>query len=155
MAAGFRLGGLLRLRRLQEDQAAAELAQANARRRSAELRRLATEEMLSGQVLPPRGDLLSWQASVAGRAALTGLVGEASLAVAVAAARAGVAADQWSGARTRAVTLTKLEERHTVTVRAEEERVEQLLLDEAAARGHRVAHTPPVPAPVPPVTQET
>ena len=139
MSAAFRLGGLLRLRRLQEDEAAAELAQANVRRQEAEQRRLDTEEMLSGAVLPHRANMLTWQASIAGRAALTGLVQEATMTVAAAASRADRAGLVWSAARSRAVTIGKLEDRHTEAVRAEEERLEQLLLDEAAARGHRAA----------------
>ncbi|HEY3438468.1 MAG TPA: flagellar FliJ family protein [Actinotalea sp.] len=139
MSTPFRLGGLLRLRRLQEDEAAADLAQANARRQAAEQRRLDTEEMLAGTVLPHRTDLLTWQASIAGRAALTGLVQEASLTVAVAASRAERAGEVWSDARARAVTLGKLEDRHTAEVRTQEDRLEQQLLDEAAARGHQAA----------------
>ena len=132
--SGFRLAGLLRLRRMQEEQAAAELARVHAERRSAQRRREATEEMLAGSAMPHRGDDLQWAAAVAGRAALTGLVGEAVIAVAVQDVRVDEAAAAWGVTRTRATTLTKLEERHAVLERAEAERLEQLVLDEAAAR---------------------
>ncbi|WP_024286292.1 flagellar export protein FliJ [Cellulomonas sp. KRMCY2] len=141
MAHPFRLAGLLRLRRLQEDEAAAELARTHAQRRAAEKRRDDTAEMLAGTTLPRHGDELTWQAAIAGRAALTGLVGEATATVAAINARVQAATDEWSAARTRATTLTKLEERHGLEVHAEEDRAEQAVLDEAAARGHRAAAT--------------
>lgn len=136
MAKGFPLAGLLRLRHLQEDQAAAELARANADRRRAEKRRRETENMLAGTVLPEHGDELAWQAAIAGRAAMTGLVGEATAALAEAGTRADDATADWSAARTRATTLDKLFDRHVLVVRAEELHAEQLVLDEAATRGH-------------------
>lgn len=92
--------------------------------------------MLAGTVLPHRGDLLSFQAAVASRAATTGLVGEAILALQVTVAQADRATDAWSDARTRAVTIAKLEERHDAAVQAEELRLEQLVLDESATRRH-------------------
>jgi flagellar FliJ protein len=144
MAKRFRLGGLLRLRRLQEEQAAAELARAHAVKRSAEKRRQDTEDMLAGTMLPHRSDELSWRAAIAGRAALTGLAGEAAIAVDLAAGRVGTATGEWSGARTRATTLSKLEERHDQTVRAEESRAEQVVLDEVASRrAHRTSTSSP------------
>lgn len=140
MARSFRLGGLLRLRKLQEEQAAAELARANAEKRKAEKRRQDTEDMLAGTMLPHRSDELSWRAAIAARAALTGLAGEAGVAVDLAGQRADASAAAWSGARTRATTLEKLEERHVQTEWAEEIRAEQLVLDEAASRGaHRTS----------------
>lgn len=141
--AAFRLGGLLRLRRLQEDQAAAELARANARRRAAEVRRDASQEMLAQGLLPQHGDVLTFQAGVAARAAMTGLVGEAVIALQATTDHAGRATETWSDARTRAVTLSKLEDRHTASVQAEELRLEQLVLDEAAARRHLTAQDAP------------
>ena len=146
MAGPFRLAGLLRLRRLQQDEAAAELARTHAQRRAAEKRRDETADMLAGTTLPRHGDDLSWQAAIAARAALTGLAGEANAAVAAIDSLLARATDDWSAARTRATTLTKLEGRHGLEVRAEEDRAEQAVLDEAAARGHRTAATPAVEA---------
>lgn len=140
---GFPLAGLLRLRALQEEQAAAELALANADRRRAERRRRETAEALAGMRLPESADDLTWQAAVAARAAMRSLTTEAGAAQDVAAERAGHAGAAWSAARTRAVALGKLEERHGRAVRAEEERAEQLVLDEAAARVRRSDPTDP------------
>lgn len=135
-APGFRLGGLLRLRRMQEDQAAAEAAQANAERRAAERRRIETAEMLAGTALPHSGDDLTWRAAIASRAAMTGLAGESVAALELADARVQQATEYWSDAKAKATALSKLEERHDAEVRAEEDRAEQLVLDEAALRGH-------------------
>lgn len=132
--SGFRLAGLLRLRKLQEEQAAAELARANAEKAAAVQRRRDTEALLNDAGLPERTDTLSWQVAVAARASLGGMLTEATLAVQT----AGVLAEQrtaaWSATRVAATTLGKLEERHEQTVRAETERAEQLVLDEAATR---------------------
>ena len=65
------------------------------------------------------------------------MAGEAALAVASSTARVHAATGDWSAARTRATTLAKLEVRHGVVEQAAAERAEQLVLDEAAARGHR------------------
>lgn len=140
---GFPLAGLLRLRTLQEEQAAADLAIANADRRRAEKRRRDTAEALAGMRLPESADDLTWQAAVAARAAMRSLTIEAGAAQDVAAERAASAGAAWSAARTRAVALTKLEERHGRAVRTEEERAEQLVIDEAAARVRRTETTDP------------
>lgn len=134
MSRSFRLAGLLRLRRLQEEQAAADLARANAERLAAVERRRVTAEMLGDSSLPALGDEATWKAAVAGRAALQGMVTESLVAIDLAAAQVDHAAGLWTEARTRATTLTKLEERHELAVRVEDDRLEQLVLDEAATR---------------------
>ena len=58
MNRGFPLAGLLRLRHLQEEQAAAELARANAERRAADRRRRDTAEALAGT--RPLAQLVRW-----------------------------------------------------------------------------------------------
>lgn len=132
--SGFRLAGLLRLRKLQEEQAAADLARANAERAAAVQRRRDTEALLNDASLPERTDTLSWRVAVAARASLGGMLTEATLAVQA----AGVVAEQrtaaWSATRVAATTLGKLEERHDEAVRLETERAEQLVLDESATR---------------------
>lgn len=134
MSRTFRLAGLLRLRRMQEEQAAADLARANAERHAAAERRRTSESLLGGSTLPSVGDDLTWRAAVAGRAALTSLATESVAALELAGERVRQASDHWSDARTRATTLSKLEDRHEAEVRAEEERTEQLALDEVAGR---------------------
>ncbi len=132
--SGFRLGGLLRLRRLEEERAAAELARANAEREAARQRRRSAAIELSGASLGD-GDEASFRAAVAGRASLMGILEESSLLLAMAAGRADEAQQDWSSKRTDVRTLEKLEERHDAAEVAEEARVEQLLADEVALRG--------------------
>lgn len=132
--SAFRLGGLLRLRRLEEERAAAELARANAERQAARERRARAGVELSAAMFED-GDEASFNAAVAGRASLMGMVEESNLWLAVTDDRAGVAKAYWSGRRTEVRALEKLEERHDAAVLVEEGRAEQLLADEVALRG--------------------
>lgn len=131
---GFRLGGLLRLRRLEEERAAATLARANADRTAARERRSRVAMELSGASFDD-GDSASFQAAVAGRASLMGLLEESALLLAMTTERADEAQQDWTERRTEVRTLEKLEERHDAAVVAEEGRAEQLLADEVALRG--------------------
>jgi flagellar protein FliJ len=144
----FRLAGLLRLRQSQEEQAAAELARANAAREAAQRRRQDTEQMLAGSTLPSRSDELMWKVAIAGRAALGGLVAESVVALGAASLTAEDAARTWTDARARATTLGKLEERHDAQVRAAEEHAEQVAVDETATR-RAAARAADDPAPTP------
>lgn len=130
----FRLGGLLRLRKLEEEQAAAELARANERREAAERRARRAQEDLAGSALPMAADELTFRAAVAGRASLMGLLAESAASVALAHGHADVAHRQWTGARTAVRTLDKLAERHDAAVAAEEAAEEQRVLDETATQ---------------------
>jgi flagellar protein FliJ len=132
--SGFRLGGLLRLRRLEEERAAATLARANADRQAARDRRSRAALELSGASFDD-GDTASFQAAVAGRASLMGLLEESALLLAMAGARADEAQRDWTERRTDVRALEKLEERHDAAATAEEGRTEQLLSDEVALRG--------------------
>ncbi len=137
MNRAFRLGGLLRLRQLQEEQAAAVLARANADRTRAVERHQQTRNIMAGTTFPEHGDENVWRAAVADRAAMASLVTEAAIATQVAARRAEIVAAEWAAAKTSVATLDKLAERHDVLVKAEEEHSEQLVLDEAASRRHQ------------------
>lgn len=130
----FRLRGLLRLRRLQEDQAAAELARANGRRAESAARRDRAAESLSGHAFAGESDLPTWRATLAARSALRqDLV--ASTAMAEAAAQTAAEREaEWSARRAESRTLEKLAERHDERVAVEDLRVEQAQLDEAATR---------------------
>lgn len=134
MERTFRLAGLLRLRRLEEERAAAALAAANAEARRAEATRDERVNVMAGTVFPRHADEGLWRTAVAARASLTALVGEAEVLAEVAARRGELATQDWSAARSRVSMLDKLAERHEASVRAEDNRVEQQLLDEAAAR---------------------
>lgn len=128
--SAFRLAGLLRLRRLEEERAAATLAQANAERTTAHRRRDEHVERIARSTL----DEQDFTVAVAGRAALFGMYAESTAYLALAVERAEQAGVEWSGARTAVRMIDKLAERHTAVEQAEELRAEQLLLDETAIR---------------------
>lgn len=134
MERTFRLAGLLRLRRLEEERAAAALATANVQTRQAEADRDDLVNVMAGTIFPHHADEGLWRTAVAARASLTALVGEAEVLAEVAARRGELAAEDWSAARARVSMLDKLAERHDALVRAADDRAEQQLLDEAAAR---------------------
>jgi flagellar FliJ protein len=132
--AAFRLASLLRVRRLEEDRAASVLGAANARRTESAERRRQDAEQLATSELPRRTDELYWHAAIASRAALGGLLAESTAVAQLTARQASTAEQAWSVARTRAVVLEKLEDRHREAVEAEDLRLDQLLLDEVATR---------------------
>ncbi|HEY8722015.1 flagellar export protein FliJ [Pengzhenrongella sp.] len=142
MERAFRLAGLLRLRRLQEDQAAARLASANAALRSAQAHRDARAVALADALLPD-GDQRAFGRAVVGRTALRFLLVEAIELAAGAREVAQVSTTQWQATRSRSVGLEKLEDKHVLLVRYEDDRTEQIVLDEiagsGAARARRVA----------------
>lgn len=133
--SAFRLSGLMRFRKLQEDQAASDLASANASRRRAEIRRAAATRELTAHEFQTDLGVAVFHASVASRAALRSFATEASVAVEVAATEVQQRELAWSDARKRSVPLEKLSERHAERESVEDLRVEQLALDEIAGRG--------------------
>jgi len=134
MSRAFPLAGLLRLRTLTEDRAASELALARRDQSRAEQRARDTLDRLSGATLPRGGDTLAWQAAIASRAALGSLLIERKFDVAVAETVTDGCHETWSEARQQVRALERLEERHEETVRLEENRAEQKVLDEMAGR---------------------
>ncbi|WP_449386357.1 flagellar export protein FliJ [Cellulomonas soli] len=134
MSRLFPLGGLLRLRGMAEDRAAAELAGAHSRHDRAQTRAMQTEAMLRGTAMPDGVDLDSWRAVTASRIALGALLVEREDEVARALGEVDVRTQAWSHARRETRALERLAERHEETVRLEENRAEQLVLDEVAGR---------------------
>jgi flagellar FliJ protein len=137
VSRAFRLAGLLRLRSIAEEQAAARLAGASGIRDAAVARRKATEAMLGDAEFPVDMDVLGMRAVVASRMALSALLVDQRARVSITQDAVDAADAEWSAARTRTRTLEKLEEKHDVAVRLEEQRAEQIVLDEVA--GRRVA----------------
>lgn len=134
MAAAFRLATLLRLRTMQEDQAAAELGRANGEAHAARRRVEATTRRLAEAGVPDGMTASAWRAVAASRAALRRDV-EAAGAVALAAAATVAERErQWQDARARTRPYERLEERHVEQTTAAELAAEQLALDEAAGR---------------------
>lgn len=134
MERRFRLAGLLRLRKLQEEQAAAELGRANARRQRAEHTAEKAGRDLADHAFEPATELPVWRATVAARSALRQNVLLAGAAVNAAQQDVTQKEADWRASRVQAVPLEKLEEKHDKRVAAEDLRLEQIQLDEAATR---------------------
>lgn len=129
----FRLAGLQRLRKAQEDEAAAELARSTAARRREQEKAARALDGLAGSELSDE-TVLAWRASVAARAAHSAALVLAEAGAQVAAAQERQASAAWSAARQRSKTLEKLAERHAVEQAVEQGRAEQRTLDEVASR---------------------
>jgi len=148
MSRRFALAGLMRVRKLQEERAAADLAKANRDKLDAKRRTDDIGGALAGQEFPDfahanaydaHAEALAsytpnWQAVVAARASVAAMLRESTQALEVASERAASATDQWAEAKMRAAMVDKLKARHDVEVVAEDLREEQLTLDETALR---------------------
>jgi flagellar FliJ protein len=149
MNRNFALKGLMRVRELQEERAAADLARANRARRDAQVARQVAEEVLAQQTFPDGAPIdqfderpihevsphtPTWRAIVAARASATALLGEYNQAVYVASEAADVATGEWSEARMRAAMISKLRDKHHRELDAADLREEQIVLDESALR---------------------
>ncbi len=130
----FRLAGLLRLRKMQEDTAAAELARRSMHRRESERLESKALAAIGEHRLEASGSAESWIASVAARSAYSASVDMARAAVGEAIEAETAAQLVYRAAKQKATTLDKLESRHIEAERAEEERVEQQVLDELATQ---------------------
>lgn len=130
----FRLAGLLRLRKLQEEQAAAELGRAIGTRERALARAEKARRELGGHSVPEAVDVATWRAVVAARSALHQNVVMATAVVTTAEHDVTEREDAWQETRVRMVPLEKLAEKHEQRVTAEDLRAEQIVLDEAASR---------------------
>lgn len=143
----FTLAGLMRVRELQEERAAAELARANHERHLAQERRAAAQHVLASQAFPDvaeshlepgiftlEDDAPTWRAVVAARASATAMVRESAQVLSAAQQGVDQATDAWAHAKMRAAMIDKLKAKHVAAVEAEDLREEQVLLDEAALR---------------------
>ena len=144
MSAQFSLAGLLRLRKLQEDQRAAELNTARDREavglaRTRRIRRTLAE----GHEDPTaHASLASIAASRASSATLLSELSEIDRAN---AAEVGTAATAHADAHRKTLGLEKLETRFEEKKLAEELREEQLLLDDLSSRAWHVANLEEAP----------
>ena len=132
MSREFSLAGLLRLRHLQQDEAAGHLASANARLDSTSVQRNrasaalgATRADVSEHRDPLRhGGRARIHAQHARRSRLDDLTQQHE--------EAAEANEAFSAARAKAVALEKLEAKHIETEKVEELRAEQSVIDELA-----------------------
>lgn len=135
MSRQFPLAGLLRLRRLEQDQAAAHLGAVNAQLRAVTARKdaaLAESERLSSEA----ADAASLRAIAAARSASSSLLADLEALAALADADAERAQHDLAAARARTLGLEKLEARHAAEAVAADLAAEQIVLDElSGARG--------------------
>lgn len=141
MMPPFRLANLFRVRRIQEERAAAELAVAANERMQAEGTTEWARRRLDESSLPQSADILRWQAAVAARTAASASVREATAAREVALHQEAAAQAAWTAARTRTTMIEKLADRHDQAERAESVRQEQHVLDEMASQRSHGAET--------------
>lgn len=134
MSRAFRLAGLLRLRSIAEEQAAATLADRTRGRDAAAARSRATEQALGGAQFTVDMSSVTMQAVVASRLALSALLVDHRAQVGQAQDEVDAADAVWAEARTRTRTLEKLQDKHEAAARVEEQRAEQVVLDEIAGR---------------------
>ena len=133
----FTLAGLLRLRRLEEDQRALELNTARERESIGVARTRRIRNSLAETSVDPES--FSSIASIAAtRATSANLLAELAELDRAAAAEVELAAAEHAVAHGRTAGLEKLEERFIERTTAEELRAEQLALDDLSARAwHR------------------
>ncbi|MEA5457149.1 flagellar export protein FliJ [Sinomonas sp. JGH33] len=125
----FPLAGLLRLRRLEQDQAAARLGAANARLRALSAREDAARaeaERISSDV----DGAAALRAVAAARASSLGMLAELHALAELADAERDEALLEFGAARARTIGLEKLEARHADAVAAADLAAEQGLLDD-------------------------
>jgi flagellar FliJ protein len=139
MERNFALAGLLRLRHLQQDAAAGELAAANARLNTNETRRAEASAALT--VLPSEATgTASLAAIAAGRTSAQSMLADLDALSREYRQTAENAHAAFTAKRAESVGLEKLEGRHGMILAAEDLRAEQTVLDEIASTGwHRRA----------------
>ncbi|MEQ4520866.1 flagellar FliJ family protein [Pseudarthrobacter sp. B907] len=132
MSRQFSLAGLLRLRQIQQDQAATGLARARsrsssvrAREASARRQLTATDEEISSSA--------SLRAVAAARSASHSMLADLQSLARIAETDEAAAREEFIAARTRSVGLEKLQDRHHAEVNTAELRAEQSVLDEISS----------------------
>jgi flagellar FliJ protein len=132
MARGFPLAGLLRLRRLQEDQAASQLASANGRVRDNNTIQTRARRTLEGFTSTPT-DVDTLRAIAAARASSSSMLADLVALDAMHRQNAERAEADFRLAKLQSVSIEKLNDKHAEAASAEDLRVEQLALDEIAS----------------------
>lgn len=136
--ARFPLSGLLRLRQLEKDAAAGDLALANSRLAATAERAAGERTGLSG-IAPDAVSTASLVAIAAARSAMQAALADLADLAAVHRAEADEAGVRLNRSRADALGLEKLEARHRSALDDEELRAEQHLLDEFASVGRGAA----------------
>jgi flagellar FliJ protein len=131
MARAFPLAGLLRLRQIEKDHAASDLAAANAFRRNADDRQARAIAALHN-VSSETTDAASLFALAAARASSRSMLADLAALTERADREAAEAQAAFGEAKARAVGLEKLEARHNADITARDLSTEQAAIDEVA-----------------------
>lgn len=132
MARPFSLAGLLRLRQLQQQEAAGRLATANQRQRENAARQAGARAALAG-TLSEATDASTLYAVAAARASARSMLTDLTALASAHETEAAQAREAFSAARKRSHALEKLEARHNLAAAAEDVKSEQTALDEIAS----------------------
>lgn len=132
MARAFPLAGLLRLRHLEEDQAASHLAAANSRLEESSVLRERARTALGGT---PAGvvSIESLYAVAAARASTRGMLADLDALGRRHESAQEEAQTHFDAARAQSLRMEKLARRHQASAAADELRDEQIIIDEIAA----------------------
>ena len=128
----FSLAGLLRLRQIQQDQAATGLARARSRSTSVRAREAAARRDLGATDDPISGSA-SLRAIAAARSSSHSMLADLHGLGRIAETEEADARSEFIAARTRSVGLEKLQARHHAEVTTADLRAEQAALDEIAS----------------------
>lgn len=131
MPRDFSLAGLLRLRRLQEDESAGRLLRARSRASELAAQRTHVRDSLADDEAV---SVESMHAISAARASTSSMLADLKNLELEQSAEVDRAAVEHEAARAQTLALEKLEERHAAEQAAEELRAEQTVLDELAGR---------------------
>jgi len=133
MANPFSLAALLRIRRLQEDRAAAEVSTSRARAAEVAARRRYAENSL-GNLMSPNGSTETLRWTAAARSASASTLGDLGVLEEEWERRMAEARARLEESRKQTIALEKLEERHDQAEQREFLRNEQNALDEISSR---------------------
>lgn len=128
----FSLAGLLRLRQLQQDQAATGLARARSRSSSVRAREASARRELAATDDPITSSA-SLRAVAAARSSSHSMLADLQNLTRLAEVDESAARAEFIAARTRSVGLEKLQARHDAEVSSADLRAEQSVLDEIAS----------------------
>ena|GEM_PF-2596909 len=134
MARQYPLLRLLRLRQIREDQAAAQLALSARRAQQADARADRAQTQFLGTELVGETNNSVWTSMVAARMAGRSIMTDAMALAQAAHQERDEKANDFRAAHTEVTILEKLEERFIAQQRAEEDRAENVFLDEIAQR---------------------
>lgn len=132
----FSLLAVLRVRKIQQDQAAAAVGVAQHGARLARSEHARREALLDGRPDPGTAVAAQWLATVAGNLAMAADAHYARLAAMTAEEEIAVALDSWAHAKMAHEGIERLEVRYNDGVRREAEAAEQRAADDRTGAAH-------------------